>query len=132
MLDFNKMRKAQILLILLASVLSFLTSCNKNDPQADYAGIIAGTYSGTVTTGTGAVAGITIITKRSEARVDMDITAGSHSLTIPGVKVSSIEDNVYTLSFSISGNTLAGEVAGNNLIYTLASGALTGTFTGTR
>lgn len=126
------MRKAPILLIILAFVLSTLTSCDRDDPQADYAGIIAGTYTGTVTTETGSVAGITTITKRSETRVDMDITAGSHSLTIPGIQVSSVEDNVYTLSFTITGNSLAGEVEGNILTYTLASGVLTGTFTGTR
>ena len=126
------MRKALILLIILAFVLSTLTSCDRDDPQADYAGIIAGTYTGTVTTETGSVAGITTITKRSETRVDMDITAGSHSLTIPGIQVSSVEDNVYTLSFTITGNSLAGEVEGNILTYTLTSGTLDGTFTGTR
>ncbi len=31
-------------------ILTFI-SCNGNDPQADYASIIAGTYTGTVTTG---------------------------------------------------------------------------------
>ena len=126
------MRKAPILLIILTFVLSTLTSCDRDDPQADYAGIIAGTYTGTVTTETGSVAGITTITKRSETRVDMDITAGSHSLTIPGIQVSSVEDNVYTLSFTITGNSLAGEVEGNILTYTLASRVLTGTFAGTR
>jgi len=126
------MRKAQILLIILAFVLTTLMSCNGDEPQVDYGGIIAGTYTGTVTTGTGTVAGITTITKRSETRVDMDITAGSHSLVIPGIKVSSVEDNVYTLSFTITDKSLAGEVEGNTLNYTLASGVLTGTFTGTR
>ena len=112
-------------------ILTFM-SCNGNDPQPDYASIIAGTYTGTVTTETGSTAGVTIITKRSEAKVDMDITAGSHNLTIPGIKVSSVEDNVYTLSFSVVGNSLAGEVEGNNLTYTLSSGTLDGTFIGTR
>ena len=126
------MRKGQILLLILAFVLSTLTSCDRDDPQADYAGIIAGTYTGTVTTGTGSVAGITTITKRSETRVDMDITAGSHNLTIPGIKVSSVEDDVYTLSFDITGKSLAGEVEGFNLTYALTSGTLDGTFTGTR
>jgi uncharacterized transporter YbjL len=126
------MRKAHILLIMLAFVLSASTSCDGDDPQADYGGIIAGTYTGTVTTGTGTAAGITTITKRSETRVDMDITAGSHSLTIPGIKVSSVEANVYNLSFAISDKSLAGEVEGNSLTYTLTSGTLDGTFTGTR
>jgi hypothetical protein len=109
-----------------------LISCDGDDPQTDYAGIIAGTYTGTVTTATATTAGITIITKRSETRVDMDITAGSHSLNIPGIKVSSADNNVYTLSFSVAGNSLAGEVEGNNLTYTLSSGTLDGTFAGTR
>lgn len=126
------MRKAQILLIILAFFLSTLTSCNGDEPLADYAGIIAGTYTGTVTTGSGTTVGITTITKRSETRVDMDITAGSHSLTLPGIKVSSDEDNVYTLSFAITDKSLAGEVEGNNLTYTLTSGTLDGTFAGTR
>ena len=112
-------------------ILTFI-SCNGNDPQPDYASIIAGTYTGTVTTESGATAGVTIITKRSEARVDMDITAGSHSLNIPGIRVSSTTDNFYTLSFSVAGNSLAGEVEGNNLTYTLSSGTLDGTFIGTR
>ncbi len=108
-----------------------IISCNGDDPQ-DYAGIIEGTYTGTVTTATATTSGITIITKRSETRVDMDITAGSHSLNIPGIKVSSADNNIYTLSFSVAGNSLAGEVEGNNLTYTLSSGTLDGTFTGTR
>ena len=126
------MRKSQILLIILAFVFSTLMSCNGDEPQADYAGIIAGTYTGTVTTGTGTAGGITTITKRSETSVDMDIMAGSHSLVIPWIKVSSVEDNVYILSFTITDKSLAGEVEGNTLTYTLASGVLTGTFTGTR
>ncbi len=56
----------------------------------------------------------------------MDITAGSHSLNIPGIRVSSNEDNVYTLSFSVADNSLAGEVEGNNLTYTLLRVPLTG------
>jgi hypothetical protein len=112
-------------------ILTFI-SCNGNDPQSDYASIIAGTYTGTVTTESGATTGVTIITKRSEAKVDMDITAGSHSLNIPGIRVSNTDDNVYTLSFSVAGNSLAGEVEGNILTYTLSSGTLDGTFIGTR
>ena len=126
------MKKALARFILSIAVSMALISCKEDDPQPDYASIIAGTYTGTVTTGSGATAGITTITKRSETRVDMDITAGSHSLTIPGIKVSSLEDNVYALSFSASGNSLAGEVEGNNLTYTLSSGTLDGTFVGSR
>ena len=126
------MKKALNLFILMTVVSMVITSCDRNDPQPDYASIIAGTYNGTVTTGSGTTAGITTITKRSDTRVDMDITAGTHSLNIPGIKVSSVEDNVYTLSFAIADKSLAGEVEGNTLTYTLASGVLTGTFTGTR
>jgi hypothetical protein len=129
---FYKMKEALTWLILLTVVSMALTSCKGDDPQTDYASIIAGTYTGTVTTDTGVIAGITTITKKSETKVDMAITAGSHSLNIPGIRVVSTEDNVYTLSFSVAGNSLAGEVEGNNLTYTLSSGALDGTFTGTR
>ena len=126
------MKKALTWFILATVAAIAIISCKGDDPQGDYASIIAGTYTGTVTTASGNTAGITIITKRSETRVDMDITAGSHNLDIPGIKVSSVEENVYTLSFSVSGNSLAGEVEGNNLTYTLSSGTLDGTFTGTR
>ena len=126
------MKKALTWLILSTFASMSLTSCKGDDPQADYASIIAGIYTGTVTTDTGVTAGITTVTKRSETKVDMAITAGSHSLNIPGIRVSSIEPNVYTLSFSVAGNSLAGEVEGNALTYTLSSGALDGTFTGTR
>ena len=126
------MKKTLTWFIMSTVVTIVIISCKGDDPQADYAGIIAGTYNGTVTTASGSTAGITIITKRSETRVDMDITAGSHNLAIPGIRVSSVEDNVYTLSFSVAGNSLAGEVEGNNLTYTLSSGSLDGTFTGTR
>jgi hypothetical protein len=126
------MRKALTWFIMSTVVTVVIVSCKGDDPQADYAGIIAGTYNGTVTTASGSTDGITIITKRSETRVDMDITAGSHELAIPGIKVSSVEANVYTLSFSVAGNSLSGEVEGNNLTYTLSSGTLDGTFTGTR
>jgi hypothetical protein len=126
------MKKALTWFILSTVAAIALISCNGDDPQADYAGIIAGTYTGTVTTATATTSGITIITKRSETRVDMDITAGSHSLNIPGIKVSRSDNNIYTLSFSVAGNSLAGEVEGNNLTYALSSGTLDGTFTGTR
>jgi len=129
---FYEMKKALTWFILSTIVALAIISCKGDDPQADYASIIAGTYTGTVTTDSGTAAGITIITKRSETKVDMDITAGSHSLDIPGINVSSVEEDVYRLSFSIAGNSLAGEVEGNNLTYTLSSGTLDGTFTGTR
>jgi len=126
------MKKALTWFILSAVTAMAVVSCNGDDKQGDYAILIAGIYNGTVTTASGTTAGVTIITKRSETRVDMDITAGSHSLNIPGIKVSSAEADVYKLSFSVAGNSLAGEVTGNNLTYTLSSGTLDGTFTGTR
>jgi hypothetical protein len=126
------MKKALTWFILLTVVSMALTSCDGDKPLPDYGSIIAGTYSGTVTTGSGSTPGITTITKRSETKVDMAITAGSHSLNIYGIRVNSSEDNVYSLSYTITGNSLVGEVEGNNLTYTLSSGTLNGTFTGTR
>jgi hypothetical protein len=60
------------------------------------------------------------------------ITAGTHTLDIYGVRISNSGDDIYYLSYTIVGNTLEGNVEGNQLTYTLTSGALNGTFTGTR
>jgi hypothetical protein len=126
------MKKAHTLFIFLAIVSIVLLSCGRKEPQPDYAGIIAGTYIGTVTTASGTTSGSSALTRRSETKVDMAIIAGSHSLDIYGVTVSSVKDNIYDLSYAIAGNSLDGKVEGNTLTYTLSSGTLDGTFIGTR
>ncbi|MCK7537445.1 MAG: hypothetical protein MZV63_44065 [Marinilabiliales bacterium] len=50
----------------------------------------------------------------------MHITAGSRTLDIYGVRISNSGDDIYYLSYSIVGNTLEGNVEGNQLTYTLS------------
>ncbi len=126
------MNKARTLLIFFAVASTLLTSCGGDNSKQDYASLITGTYIGTVTNGSGTTAGSSELVKRSETKVDMDIIAGSHTLSIPGIRVSRVDDNIYDLSCTISGNSLDGKVEGNKLTYTLSSGALNGTFTGTK
>ena len=126
------MNKARTLLIFFAVASTLLTSCGGDNSQQDYASLITGTYIGTVTSGSGTTAGSSELVKRSETKVDMDIIAGSHTLSIPGIRVTRVGYNIYDLSCTISGNSLDGKVEGNKLTYTLSSGALNGTFTGTR
>lgn len=113
-------------------VLLTFTSCGTREPQDNYANLIAGTYSGTVTTGSVTVAGITEVVRLTDTRVDLHITAGTQTLDIPGVRISNSGDDIYYLSYSIVGNTLEGNVNGDQLTYTLTSGAMNGTFTGNR
>jgi hypothetical protein len=127
-----KMNKARTLLIFFAIASTLLTSCGGDNPQQDYASMITGTYIGTVTNGSDTTAGSSELVRRSETKVDMDIIAGSHNLSIPGIRVSRVDDNIYDLSYTIAGNSLDGKVEGNILTYTLSSGALNGTFTGTK
>ncbi|MGB8359019.1 MAG: hypothetical protein WCD55_10445 [Bacteroidales bacterium] len=130
--DTGKMKKMRTLLIFFAVCAAALTSCGGDKSQRDYASMITGTYIGTVTTGSGTTAGSSEIVRRSDTRIDMNIIAGSHSLSIPAVTVSRVADNIYDLSFTLSGNSLDGRVEGNILTYTLSSGELNGTFTGTK
>ncbi|MCK7537444.1 MAG: hypothetical protein MZV63_44060 [Marinilabiliales bacterium] len=45
--------------LLLACAAMVLTACDSNEPQDDYASIISGIYTGTVTTGSTTVPGTT-------------------------------------------------------------------------
>lgn len=127
-----RMKRAFLVAILPACVLLSCSSCGRDEPQSDYAAIIEDTYSGTVTTGSANVAGITEVVRSTDTKVDVYITAGTHTLDIYGVRISNSGDDIYYLSYTIVGNTLEGNVEGNQLTYTLTSGALNGTFTGTR
>lgn len=127
-----RMRRTMIFSILLVCAAMGLTACDNNEPQDDYATIISGIYTGTVTTGSTTVAGTTELVRFTDTKADMHITAGSRTLDIYGVRITNSGNDIYYLSYSILGNTLEGNVEGNQLTYTLSSGALNGTFTGTR
>lgn len=128
---FRMMRTAIIILLLTCFILVF-ASCKKSEPQTDYAIIIAGTYTGTVTTATTTVSGTTEIVRFTDTKVDMHIAAGTRTLNIYGVRISNSGNDIYYLSYTLAGNTLDGTVQGNQLTYTLSSGTLNGTFTGSR
>lgn len=127
-----RMIRAVIKFLLLTCLILIFASCDKNESGTDYAAIIEGTYTGTVITGTSAVPGTTEIVRFTDTKVDMHITAGTHTLNIYGIRITSSGNDVYYLSYAIAGNTLDGNVEGNLLTYTLSSGTLDGTFTGLR
>lgn len=127
-----RIKRALLLATWQTWVILACTSCAGDVSQPDYSDIIEGTYSGVVTTGSVNVQGITVIARFTDTRVDLHITAGSRTLDIPGVRISNYGDDIYYLSYSIVGNTLEGNVNGDQLTYTLTSGALDGTFNGTR
>ncbi|MFZ2285477.1 MAG: hypothetical protein WAV93_00680 [Bacteroidales bacterium] len=127
-----RMKQAVTLPLLLACIAMAFTCCKRSEPQPDYARIIEGTYTGTVTTGSVSVAGTSGLVRFTDTKVDMHITAGTHTLDIYGIMITTSGNDLYYLSYSIAGNTLAGTVQGNLLTYTLSSGTLNGTFTGSR
>lgn len=130
-IPFRVRRTAAILLFLTCFALVY-SSCKKSEPQPDYASIIQGTYTGTVTTVSATASGTTGLVRYTNSKVDMHITAGTHTLNIYGITISNSGNNIYYLSYSVAGNTLEGNVQGDLLTYTLASGTLSGTFTGSR
>lgn len=127
-----RVRRAAAILFLLACFALVNSSCKKSELQPDYASMIEGTYTGTVTTGSAAISGTTEMVRFTDTKVDMYITAGTHTLNIYGIMITTSGNDLYYLSYSIAGNTLVGTVQGNLLTYTLASGTLSGTFTGSR
>ncbi len=127
-----RMRREAAILLLLTCLALVPASCKRSEPQPDYASIIEGTYTGTVTTGSTTVAATTVLVRYTDSKVDMHIAAGTHTLDIYGITISSPVNNIYNLSYSLAGNTLAGNVNGDLLTYTLTSGTLNGTFTGSR
>jgi hypothetical protein len=126
------MMQAVIKVLSLTCFILIFATCDKNENGTDYAAIIEGTYTGTVITGTSAVPGTTEIVRFTDTKADMHIAAGTHTLNIYGIRITSSGNDVYYLSYAIAGNTLDGNVEGNLLTYTLSSGTLDGTFTGLR
>jgi uncharacterized Zn-binding protein involved in type VI secretion len=127
-----RMRRAAAILLLLTCLALVFASCKKTEPEPDWASIIEGTYTGTVTTGSTTVSGTTSLVRYTSTKADMYIAAGSHTLNINGVRITSSGNDIYYLTYSLAGNTLAGNVNGDLLTYTLTSGTLNGTFTGSR
>ncbi|MFO7619839.1 MAG: hypothetical protein R6W81_01055 [Bacteroidales bacterium] len=110
-IPFRVRREAGILLLLTCLALMY-SSCKKSEPQPDYASIIEGTYTGTVTTGSTTVSGTTNLVRYTSSKVDMHITAGTHTLNIYGITISSPVNDIYYLSYSVAVKCVAGNGIG--------------------
>lgn len=119
-------------LLALSLTLILATGCKK-DKDADLAGRIAGTYSGTATLlGISTVPCTTTINKSTENVVNLVITIETINIPFNGISVSSGGNNVYNLSYSDSSGTFEGQINGVTLTWTLTAGGITETFTGTK
>ena len=107
-------------------------SCEDDKNLPDYASEIAGTYVGTVNVvGSGTVSGSSILTKRSDQKVDLEIKMGSSSIPLNRIDVS-LSGGDYNLKFTDSSGSFTGKVEGNLLTWTLTDGSDTVIFSGNR
>ena len=108
-------------------------SCEDDKNLPDYASEVVGTYVGTVNVvGTGTVSGSSILTKRSDQKVDLEIKMGSSSTPLNKINVSWPGGDIYNLKFTDSSGSFTGKVEGNLLTWTLTDGSTTIMFSGTR
>jgi hypothetical protein len=121
-----------IVLLLIIGSLTALCSCKKDD--IDYASVIAGSYSGTVTiTGTGSAACTCTLERTGNTEVTFKAQMGSSSTPdLSGIDVSCDNNNVYTLTYSDNSGSLNGIVENNRLTWTIIAGSITENFSGTR
>lgn len=126
--------RTRLNLLIIIGLLSLgLTGCVKNNTNPDFASIIAGTYTGTITaTGVGTVSASSVITKVNDTSVNLTVTINSTSVPLAGITVGHSGANIYSLTYSDSSGSLTGTVAGNTLNWTLTSGSDTDVFLGTR
>jgi len=118
--------------IIMGFLLMLAISCEKDKNLPDYASEIVGTYFGTVNVvGTGTVSGSSILTKRSDQKVDLEIKMGSSSIPLNKIDVS-LSGGDYNLKFTDSSGSFTGKVEGNLLTWTLTDGSTTIIFSGTR
>jgi hypothetical protein len=121
------------LLVIIGLLSAELTGCKKDNTNPDFAGAIAGTYTGTITaSGIGSVSASTTITKVNETTVNFVITIGGTPIPLDGITVSNPSGNTYALSLSDSSGNLTGTVIVKTLNFTLTSGTDVDVFTGTR
>ncbi|MGD0581622.1 MAG: hypothetical protein ABR974_01610 [Bacteroidales bacterium] len=120
-------------LIIIGLLSSELTSCKKDSNSNDFAGVIAGTYTGTITaTGIGTTSSSTAITRVNDTIINFAVTVSGSSRPFSGIAVSNPSANTYSLTLSDSGGSLTGTEAGNTLNWTFTSGSETDVFTGTK
>ena len=127
----NLIRKIPILISVI--LLLFITACTKDKTDPDYAGTIAGTYTGSVTVvGTGTVPGKSTLTRVNNTKVDLIIEIGTDDIPLNGIRVSNDDDDVYELEYTDASGSFDGKVNGNTLTWTLIAGSITETFSGTK
>jgi hypothetical protein len=120
------------LMVIIGLLNAVLTGCRKYDTGEDLAGIIEGTYTGTVIASGNTVSATTTITKINETKVNLVVTFGTTTVPMNGVKVSIPSNNRFSLAYSDSSGKLTGNVTGNTLSWRLNAGGYIVTFTGTQ
>jgi len=125
------MKKLKIFSLLL--LISIVSGCSKDDSDEDYASVISGLYTGTVTyTGVGTVPGSCELTRSSNTKVDLVITIQTNTIPFDGITVSSSSGGKYNLSYTDPSGSLTGTVDGSKLDWTLTAGSYEIIFTGTK
>ena len=114
-------------------LLMLTMGCDIDENLPDFASEIEGTYYGTITVvGTGSVPGSSILTKRSNQKVDLEIKIGGESVSLKRIELSSSEDGIYDLEYSDYSGEFTGEVEGDKLTWTMTADDITETFSGSR
>jgi hypothetical protein len=127
----TQFRTCFVLFAVIGLFIAVLTGCRKDDTGYDLAGIIEGTYTGTVTASGNTVYASTTITKVNETKVDLVVTFATTTVPMNGVRVSYPSDSRFTLAYSDSSGKLTGYVTGNTLNWRLTAGGYIIVFTGT-
>jgi len=118
--------------LVMGFLLLLTTGCDE-DFNPDYASEIEGTYYGTITlVGTGSAPASSILSRRSNLKVDLDIKIGGESVSLNRIEISSSEDGIYDLEYSDYSGEFTGEVEGDKLTWTMTAGDATETFSGSR
>jgi hypothetical protein len=119
--------------IIMGFLLMLATSCEDDKNLPDYASEIVGAYYGTVNiVGTGTVSGSSILTKRSEQVIDLEVKIGLESTSLNRIDVSMSGGDIYNLKKTDSSGSFTGKVEGNLLTWTLTDGSTTIIFSGTK
>ncbi|MDX9727504.1 MAG: hypothetical protein RBT38_14085 [Bacteroidales bacterium] len=120
-------------LLALTILVAVCFACEKDDSGPDLATSVAGTYTGSiVVSGTGSTSCTSILTKKSNDKVDLKIIISTTTIPLNGISVSSAGTDSWDLSYGDSSGSFEGNVQGNLLTWTLTGGGYTETFTGTR
>lgn len=105
------------------ALLSLVISCKKDEGTIDYASMVVGTYSGTVSyNGAASSAASSTLSRVSERTVNLVIIIGTTSIPLDGIVVAASTNNAYSLSYVDSSGSFTGAMNGNKLDWTLTAG----------